>query len=118
MIGTLKTSVITSLLGAVGLMHAESACAVNGYISGHITRVSTGTGSIQFMLDGGPPPSCAGVAYGWMVVDENTGKSMTALVLGLFLSGNLGIPQVTVYAAMDSNGNCAVNQIDTDGSAP
>ena len=82
MIRAIKITVTALLLGAFGLMHVESAHAFNGYITDHMTRVSTVTGSILFMLDVGPPPSCAGVAYGWMLVNETTGKSMAALVLG------------------------------------
>ena len=116
MIKTVKQAVIVSLLATSGLMHVESSRAVDAYISGHITHVGTGTGIVMFMLDAGPAPSCAGVAYGWMVINESTSRSMAALVLGLFLGGNLSTPEVTVYAALDSNGYCDVNMIDTDGS--
>jgi hypothetical protein len=62
-------------------------------------------------MDSGLPDNCVGSAYGWMAI-PSTHKTMTALVLGLWLRGDIGSVLANVYTDGVVSGYCQINQID------
>lgn len=113
---TVTFAVLCGLGATLAAPPAARAQAYSTWVVGHITRVSFGTGAVLIMVDNGPPANCAGVAYGWLAVSQSS-TVMAAFVTGLWMRGDAPQKQLVIYTnALDSSGNCWVNQIDTGTS--
>jgi hypothetical protein len=90
----------------------HSAEAASGNQTGHIVSITTAPTGLLLMLDAGPPGLCSGTPFGWMSIAPSN-SAMAALVLGLYLRGDLSTLEVTVYTsgAVDSAGFCSLTQV-------
>jgi hypothetical protein len=83
--------------------------------TGKISNVSFETDRVLIKLDSGLPQWCAGTPDGWMSIPPSY-KSIQALVLGMWLRGDLASTDVTVYVMPYNNSTyCQINQIDPAG---
>jgi hypothetical protein len=90
-------------------VHAAGLQAADTYQSGRIVNITTLPQGLLLMLDSGPPTSCAGTSYGWMLIPE-TAKTMVATTLLLWFSGSR---EITVYVGPYSgSGYCNITQLD------
>jgi len=91
----------------IAAVFALPSHAEEGYLSGRITDVTSGSTGLLVRLETGVPGNCTGVSYGWMLIPESN-KTMIAVAL-LTWQNHSG---ATVYTNALSAGNCTINQFD------
>jgi hypothetical protein len=101
----------SAVLGLVALTVVSTTHAAPTWTQGHISNVTVSGDTIMIQTDSALPDNCVGSAYGWMVI-PSASKTMTALVLGLWLRGDISNVTVNVYSTGLVGGYCQINQID------
>jgi hypothetical protein len=67
--------------------------------------------TVYVMIDASLPGNCSGTSSGWIRVPPEY-KSMTGLVMGLWLRGDASSVVVTAYTdAVDGSGYCSISQL-------
>jgi hypothetical protein len=81
------------------------------YQASRIKDITVSADVVLIKLDSGLPDNCAGTPYGWTMIRAQY-KTLLALVLGLWLTGDAAQVGVTVYTSggIDGTGYCQVDR--------